>query len=48
MYHSGGRRSRARRPVGALDIALVLVVVLAVAALVAWIVTQAGGGHLLL
>jgi hypothetical protein len=46
MYHSGSGR-RDRRPAGRFDVVLVVVVVLAIAALIAWIVTQAGGGHLM-
>ena len=44
-YYSRNRRSR--QPLGAFEIVLVLIVVAAVAALVAWIITSAGGGVLM-
>jgi hypothetical protein len=38
------RRQRDQR-IGVLEIVCVLLVLLAIAALIAWIVTNAGGGH---
>jgi hypothetical protein len=40
-----GRRQRRDQHVGVLEIVCILLVLLAVAALIAWVVTQAGGGH---
>ena len=46
MYHSR-RRSQGSRPLGAIEIACIVAVVLAIAALVVWILTQSGGGVLM-
>ena len=45
-YHSPGRRSRPTR-LGAVEIICAVVAVAAVIALVVWIITNAGGGHML-
>ena len=47
MYYSNGRRTREARPIGVAEIICILLVVAAVVALVAWIITQAGGGALM-
>jgi hypothetical protein len=39
------RSRRKQEPVTALEIVCVLLVLLSIAGLVAWIITQAGGGH---
>ena len=45
-YYSKRRvRSEEERRLGAFDVALVLVCVAAIAGLVAWIISNAGGGH---
>jgi hypothetical protein len=45
-YHSR-RRSHGNQRLGAVEIACIVAVVLAIAALVVWVITQAGGGHML-
>jgi hypothetical protein len=47
MYHSGRRRSDDEARVGTAEIVCILLVIAAVAALVAWIVSTAGGGALM-
>jgi hypothetical protein len=39
------RRSQRDQRVGVLEIVCILLVLLAIAGLIAWIVTNAGGGH---
>ena len=46
-YHSPGRRSRPGQRLGAVEIVCIVVAVAAVIALVVWVITNAGGGHLL-
>lgn len=45
-YHSR-RRPQGRQRLGAVEIVCIVAVVLAIAGLVVWIMTQAGGGHML-
>jgi hypothetical protein len=45
-YYARKRRGEGQ-PIGAVEILLILIVVLAVAALIAWIITSAGGGVLM-
>ena len=46
MYHSQRRGVREKRPVTIIDLVCVALVVIAIATLVGFVVTQAGGGHL--
>ncbi len=43
MYHSSRKPARDAQPVGRVDVLAILVVLLAVAALAAWMITQGGG-----
>jgi len=47
-YHSARRRTAEERRLGPLEVACIVLVVAAIAALIAWIVATAGGGALMI
>lgn len=47
-YHSARRRSEAERRLGVVEIVCIVLVVAAVIGLIAWIISTAGGGALMI
>ena len=47
MYHSPRKRSAPVRGITWIDVVVIVLVIIALAALVGYVITEAGGGHLM-